>query len=474
MTTTPANVYITGYHTANDGAFGSNFFKLATDTGQVDNGGTIIRTVNGVYELQYDGAVNVEWFGASSTKTDNQVYIQKAMDSSGKGITIELSPTVTYRTSGTIYFKYGQQRIEGNGGIIDYTGAGAAIDSEYEVANIYPAYTQLLDMTIVVNTIGASGVNVHAQYGKYSNVYVYLRDDNQTGWNLLESQTGVTMVYYSDWVNCGCIGTVGSGGTNQTGWYFQQINQLGPNTNTFSNGNNTGLTLGFSIRGSGNKLYGVCVQGTDTCVLVSNLAGAEGVGCSYNTILDLYLEGGASAIGVDIRAFATDTIVLGGFATGFSGGGLYQDAGIRSFRLANGDVTGRSLDITGSAVVGGDVTISGTLTTSQVTVLKKESLTIAGGAIFPAGSYILVSPEGAGTTDDLAAISGGVDGQIIVLSTETVGDSIQVLSPTSANITLTGNLAFTLDNVLASLTLIKRATFWKINELHNTIFRQPT
>jgi hypothetical protein len=64
MTTTPSNVYVTGYHTANDGAFGSHFFRLATDTGQVDNGGTIIRTVNGVYELQYSGAVNVKWFGA--------------------------------------------------------------------------------------------------------------------------------------------------------------------------------------------------------------------------------------------------------------------------------------------------------------------------------------------------------------------------------------------------------------------------
>jgi hypothetical protein len=60
MTELPSTVWVTGYHTANDGAFGSHFFRLATDTGQVDNGGTIIRTVNGVYELQYDGAVNVK------------------------------------------------------------------------------------------------------------------------------------------------------------------------------------------------------------------------------------------------------------------------------------------------------------------------------------------------------------------------------------------------------------------------------
>jgi hypothetical protein len=64
MISVPEYVYASGYHTKNDGAFGSHFYRLATDTGQVDNGGTIIRTVNGVYELQYDGAVNVKWFGA--------------------------------------------------------------------------------------------------------------------------------------------------------------------------------------------------------------------------------------------------------------------------------------------------------------------------------------------------------------------------------------------------------------------------
>jgi hypothetical protein len=67
MTELPSTVWVTGYHTANDGAFGSHFFRLATDTGQVDNGGTIIRTVNGVYELQYDGAVNAKWFGVASS-----------------------------------------------------------------------------------------------------------------------------------------------------------------------------------------------------------------------------------------------------------------------------------------------------------------------------------------------------------------------------------------------------------------------
>jgi hypothetical protein len=80
MTELPSTVWVTGYHTANDGAFGSHFFRLATDTGQVDNGGTIIRTVNGVYELQYSGAVNVKWFGALNDGSDTTTELQAAID----------------------------------------------------------------------------------------------------------------------------------------------------------------------------------------------------------------------------------------------------------------------------------------------------------------------------------------------------------------------------------------------------------
>ena len=66
----PANtVWASGYHAKNDGAFGSHIFRLkGVKTTETDNGGTVIITTIGgtdyVYELQYDGAVNVKWFGA--------------------------------------------------------------------------------------------------------------------------------------------------------------------------------------------------------------------------------------------------------------------------------------------------------------------------------------------------------------------------------------------------------------------------
>jgi len=83
MTEKPDTVYVTGYHTAGDGAFGSHFFKRVDSAG-TDNTGTII-VPNGVttyyYALQYDGAVNVKWFGAAGDGvTDDTTAIQAAID----------------------------------------------------------------------------------------------------------------------------------------------------------------------------------------------------------------------------------------------------------------------------------------------------------------------------------------------------------------------------------------------------------
>jgi hypothetical protein len=92
----------------------------------------------------------------------------------------------------------------------------------------------------------------------------------------------------------------------------------------------------MSVRGGGNNIVNVCIQGTATCILVSNLAGVIGVGCSSNNITGLYLEGNAAATGVQINSTAADTVVLFGFLTGFSGGNLLVDNGIRTVVLRNG------------------------------------------------------------------------------------------------------------------------------------------
>ena len=91
-TTTPDTVWVSGYHTKDDGAFGSNIFRWNSTSTEDDNSGTIIKldgVATGRYELQYDGAINVKWFGArgSDTITDGTHYdyndapsIQAAID----------------------------------------------------------------------------------------------------------------------------------------------------------------------------------------------------------------------------------------------------------------------------------------------------------------------------------------------------------------------------------------------------------
>ena len=80
-------VWVSGYHTKNDGAFGSHIFRLkGVKTTETDNGGTvIIATIGGVdyvYELQYDGAVNVKWFGAKGDGSIETAILNYALQTS--------------------------------------------------------------------------------------------------------------------------------------------------------------------------------------------------------------------------------------------------------------------------------------------------------------------------------------------------------------------------------------------------------
>lgn len=82
-TVTPETVWVSGYHTKNDGAFGSNIYRWNPTSTATDNGGTIIKLTSietGRYELQYTGAVNVKWFGVYNNGTDNGNRIQEVIE----------------------------------------------------------------------------------------------------------------------------------------------------------------------------------------------------------------------------------------------------------------------------------------------------------------------------------------------------------------------------------------------------------
>lgn len=90
MSELPETVWCSGYHSKNDGAFGSHFFRSkGLKTTETDNSGTIIIVSVGgsdyAYELQYSGAVNVKWFGAKGDGvTDDTTAIRSAFNSLGE------------------------------------------------------------------------------------------------------------------------------------------------------------------------------------------------------------------------------------------------------------------------------------------------------------------------------------------------------------------------------------------------------
>lgn len=80
-------VWVSGSSNKNDGAFGSSVFRWNSTSTQVDNNSTVIKLVNieiGRYELQYNGALSVNLFGANGDNiSDNKLSFQTSASSLG-------------------------------------------------------------------------------------------------------------------------------------------------------------------------------------------------------------------------------------------------------------------------------------------------------------------------------------------------------------------------------------------------------
>ena len=103
LTTPLPTVWVSGYHTIGDGAFGSNIFEWDSTSTETDNGGTIIKLTSittGRYKLKFSGTVNVKWFGDCE---NNTLLFQEVIDyCKDNSLNIKTDKTI-FNLSETLY-----------------------------------------------------------------------------------------------------------------------------------------------------------------------------------------------------------------------------------------------------------------------------------------------------------------------------------------------------------------------------------
>jgi hypothetical protein len=196
----------------------------------VNNGGTIF---NG-WVRQYDGAVNVKWFGASEIRLDNEVPIQAAIDNT-KGKVI--LPTGIFKTSGTIRIDRpidfygvatgtvgaGSTIITDNSSMIYYSGDGVAVAIVSDIVDSLEGVS-LSNFSIKGTSSGRVGLLV----GDYS-------DMSLTGKNLAVTKAKIKNIQVTNFTG------VEGAGIRLSHVFETTI------TNLYSKFNTFGLLVGYSI-----------------------------------------------------------------------------------------------------------------------------------------------------------------------------------------------------------------------------------
>ena len=160
-------IYVTGYHTKDDGAFGSNMFVWDEDSTETDNGGTIINcttVTTGRYKLKYSGAVNVKWFGAvGKGLADDTVAIQNAIDYC-------YNTRVTYDTK-TVYLDNGTYIISNTLNIPSYiTLIGDGHNSILKVKDNSNSFNVLSIIQDGANNINIRDFSIHGNKANNTNL----------------------------------------------------------------------------------------------------------------------------------------------------------------------------------------------------------------------------------------------------------------------------------------------------------------
>lgn len=274
MNELPETVWCSGYHSKNDGAFGSHFYRLkGLKTTETDNSGTVIIVSVGssdyVYELQCEGAVNVKWFGAKGDGvTDDTNAIQSAINFY-RGKTIFL-PSGEYLTSNELVIPYaGGSSTELIGEQKSSTTIHLVTATDSAVLRLSASYCNVSKIRFTSDSITNTGVRIAPE------------DEDQV----------VTLVgqSYNTIEDCNFIGTLGYGIYLMTGpkvggadshCFHNKIIRNNFNTNCnvgvyLTDGNSVGSSTSnrnWIIENyfSGNMNCGIYNAGADTTYIQSN------------------------------------------------------------------------------------------------------------------------------------------------------------------------------------------------------------
>lgn len=349
------SVYVTGYlvTTAPSGIAGM-FVPDPSDTISTDNGGTIIVATNGIrWKRQFDGSLNVKWFGAKGDGvTDDLAAINQA-NAYVKLIHGSLEyPASVYLVSSAPNFS-GTNNVEfiGRNATIYCTGPGpvAKID-----AGVYPAYN---DNVNLLGTWIFKG-NVTSTYGLYTRGHVrsqmgLLRVANVASaafrfeWSVLTKVDGLNCTNAMDVFTVNPINGIeiaASGTAKSTANIYNNVTMEAPisgkgihvqagDLNTFMSGSCESVPTGITIASGSIKNHFVSFdcEGNTGLDLDDSGQGTMYTNCAFSSVtaFNVILEPASSAI--KFYGGYIGKIALNGTQTGptlFSGVAFSDAAGI--------------------------------------------------------------------------------------------------------------------------------------------------
>ena len=164
----------------------------------------------------------------------------------------------------------------------------------------------------------------------------------------------------------------------------------------------------------------------------------------------------ASGLVAAAAAATVGTSLTVGTTLGVTGTSTLAAVNASGTVAAAGAVTvGTTLGVTGASTLTGLLTVNGGVTLATLSSI----LTIAAGVITVTKSHHQTDTEAAAASDDLDTISGGSDGQLLILCCNNDARTVVVKNGTG-NLKLNVAGDFSLDNSLDYIMFIKRGSNW--------------